>query len=188
LKKSDVKKLGKLVKTAWWMLLLRGIAFLILGLLFLWRPLETTSLLIWIWGLYLLVDGVFSTVFAIKHHAKLKKWGLLLLQGLLGIIVGLVALFKPVFFTAIAELTILLLIGVALIVLGVLQILATIEFKSWSMFIGAVVLILLGILYFAQPVFSAMIFIYLVGGLMVIGGLACLWYAFQLERIARRIK
>ncbi|MBW2973772.1 DUF308 domain-containing protein [Candidatus Woesearchaeota archaeon] len=188
MKKSDVKKLGKLVKTAWWMLLLRGIAFLILGLLFLWRPLETTSLLIWIWGLYLLVDGVFSTVFAIKHHAKLKKWGLLLLQGLLGIIVGLVALFKPVFFTAIAELTILLLIGVALIVLGVLQILATIEFKSGSMFIGAVVLILLGILYFAQPVFSAMIFIYLVGGLMVIGGLACLWYAFQLERIARRIK
>ncbi|MBW2994272.1 DUF308 domain-containing protein, partial [Candidatus Woesearchaeota archaeon] len=66
-------------------------------------------------------------------------------------------------------------------------ILATIEFKNWSMFIGAVVLILLGVLYFAQPVFSAIVFIYLVGGLMVLGGLTCIWYAFQLERFAKRI-
>ena len=188
MKKNDIKKLGKLVHTAWWMLLLRGVAFLVLGLLLLWRPLETTSLLIWIWGLYLLIDGVFSTIFAVKHHKTLKKWSLFLLQGVLGIIIGLVALFKPVFFTEIAEITILLMIGIALIVLGILQIIATIEFKSWSMFIGAIVLILLGILYFAQPVFSAMIFIYLVGGLMVVGGLSCIWYAFQLEQVAKRIK
>ena len=187
-KKKSVNQIEQVVKTAWWILLLRGVAFAILGILLLFRPIETTTLLIWVFGLYLLVDGIFSTIFSIAYHAKIKKWGILLIQGLLGIFVGLFALFRPVFFTTMAEISLLLLIGIALIVFGVMQVFATLEFKSWSMFISGIILILLGILYFARPALSAMLFIYIVGGLMLVGGLACIWYAFQLEQVAKRLE
>ena len=50
------------------------------------------SFLILFFGAYMLVDGIFAIVAAVRAAREEARWGLMLLEGILGVVVGLVAL------------------------------------------------------------------------------------------------
>jgi hypothetical protein len=60
----------------WWMLLLRGIAAIIFGVLGLTWPGMTLVTLILFYGAYVLVDGVLAIVVAITGGALMPRWWL----------------------------------------------------------------------------------------------------------------
>jgi len=182
-----IANIRNIVRTAWWIFLLRGILFVLLGIMLLTKPIDATALIVLVFGIYLLVDGVFTTVFAIANHSKLDNWGLALLKGLASVLVGFMALYQPVLFTAVTVVTLMLIIGVSLIVFGVMDFIAMFEFKSWSMFFGGLLTTMLGVIFFLRPGMSVAFFISVTGGLMILGGMVMVAVAFKLERLAKKL-
>src|SRR6476660_6258607 len=72
----------------WWVLLLRGIAAIIFGVLAFAWPGITLLTLILLYGAYALVDGVLAIIAAVTGGAPAPRWWLAVI-GLLGILVGL---------------------------------------------------------------------------------------------------
>src|SRR5258706_2060566 len=78
----------------WWLLLLRGIAAIIFGLLaFAWPGLTLLTLILF-YGAFALVDGVLAIVAAITGGVPGSRWWLAIV-GLLGIAAGLLTFLMP---------------------------------------------------------------------------------------------
>jgi uncharacterized membrane protein HdeD (DUF308 family) len=103
----------------WWMLLLRGIAAIIFGVLtFVWPGITLLSLTI-LWGAYAISDGAFAFGAAIagKGFETSARWWLALV-GLCGILAGILTFMVP----GMTELVLLIYIASWAIVVGVLQV------------------------------------------------------------------
>src|SRR5919199_3395796 len=80
----------------WWAFALRGLFAVFFGLLVIIWPnlaLFTLPLLLALLGLYILIDGIIAIVGAMRSSER-RRW-LLLVEGILGILAGLIALFRP---------------------------------------------------------------------------------------------
>ena len=78
----------------WWLILLRGIAAIIFGVLaFIWPGITLVTLVL-LWGAFTLVDGILALAHAIMGGKVGSRWWLALI-GVLGIIVGLLTFLMP---------------------------------------------------------------------------------------------
>jgi uncharacterized membrane protein HdeD (DUF308 family) len=82
-----------IVSGNWWAQLLRGIAAVLFGLTALFWPVMTLLVLLVVFALYALVDGLLAIVAGIRGPGG-RRW-LLLAEGALGILAGLVVLLWP---------------------------------------------------------------------------------------------
>src|SRR5712671_5615500 len=79
----------------WWALFLRGVVAVLFGILtFIWPGL-TLTVLVLLFGAYVLVDGIFAIVAAIKAPSRSNRWWLLLLEEIVGVIIGVLTFFWP---------------------------------------------------------------------------------------------
>src|SRR5437899_12513058 len=74
----------------WWSLVIRGAAAILLALITFVRPGITLEALVLVFGTYALIDGVGGAVGAGK-----ESWGALLLEGVAGIVVGIITIAWP---------------------------------------------------------------------------------------------
>src|SRR5690606_9690472 len=88
--------MSEMLARYWWALVLRGIAGIVFGVLALLWPGITLEVLVIFFGAYMLVDGVFAVISAIGGRAHTPHWGWLLLEGLLGIAIGIFTFVAPV--------------------------------------------------------------------------------------------
>ncbi|MFH9430311.1 HdeD family acid-resistance protein [Streptomyces sp. NPDC017615] len=162
--------LHALSKAAWQVVLLTGIASLILGILVLIWPGATLLAVGVLFGLYLLVSGVFQLVSAFGTHQKTSLRVLAFLSGGLSILLGLLCFRGP--YQSILLLA--LWIGIGWLIRGVTQTMAAISDKGmpargWHIFLGIVTFIA-GIVLIDSP-FESVAVLTLVGGwwLIVVG-------------------
>ena len=79
----------------WWLLALRGIAGILFGIAaFVW-PESTLTALVLVFGAYVFVDGIFALIAGIGMRRQLSLWWLVLLEGVAGIILGLLTFRSP---------------------------------------------------------------------------------------------
>ena len=122
----------------WWLLLLRGIAAIIFGVLaFAWPGLTLLTLILF-YGAFALVDGVLAIIAAITGGAPAPRWWLAIV-GLLGIAAGLLTFLMP----GLSALVLLFFIAGWAIATGVLQIIAQgdrqrVAPDPWRRHLGAV--------------------------------------------------
>jgi uncharacterized membrane protein HdeD (DUF308 family) len=109
--------------TNWWALLLRGIAAVLFGLAALFWPGLTLFVLIVFFGAYTVVDGVFAIVAGIRAEGG-RRW-LLLAEGALGVLAGLIAFFYP----GITALILLYVIAAWAIFTGILRVVLAISLR-----------------------------------------------------------
>src|SRR5438552_8509614 len=113
--------------SSWWALVLRGLAAIALGVLaFLW-PHITLTALVFLWGAYVLVDGVFAIAAGVRSHGESKRWWVLLLEGILSVAAGVLAFAIP----GITALALLILIAAWAIVTGAFEIGAAIQLRKY---------------------------------------------------------
>lgn len=75
--------------------MLRGVFALVLGILALiWPGVTFTTMIIFL-GAYLFIDGLFAIVGAVGARKTSDNWGLFLLSGLLGVLLGILTLVNP---------------------------------------------------------------------------------------------
>jgi uncharacterized membrane protein HdeD (DUF308 family) len=166
----------------WWMLLLRGIAAIIFGLLALAWPGMTLLTLILFYGGYVLVDGVLAIVAAITGGAPMPRWWLAIV-GLLGIAAGLLTFLMP----GLTAILLLYFIAGWAIATGVLQIIGAIRLRKeidneWLLILGGIVSVLFGAAMMAAPGAGALALITVIGIYAVIIGALLVALSFRLKK------
>ena len=168
----------------WWILLLRGLAAIIFGVLAFAWPGMTLLTLITFYGAYSLVDGVLAIVAAITGGAPAPRWWLAVV-GLLGIATGLIVFVMP----GLTALVLLYFIAGWAIATGVFQIIGAIRLRKeiddeWYLILGGVVSVLFGIGVMMAPGAGALALLWVIGAYAVVMGVILVALAFRLKKFA----
>jgi uncharacterized membrane protein HdeD (DUF308 family) len=167
----------------WWVLVLRGVAALAFGIAALVWPGITLLVLIYLFGAYALVDGVFSMITGIEHlvHGESHAWTTAL-EGLAGIVVGLVAFSFP----GLTGLALLFLIAAWALFTGVLEIAAAFRLREemegeWVLALAGAISVLFGLALIAFPRSGALAVIWTIGIFSVIFGVSLVYLGLRLR-------
>jgi uncharacterized membrane protein HdeD (DUF308 family) len=168
----------------WWMLLLRGVAAIIFGVLAFAWPGMTLLTLIMFYGAFALIDGVLAVVAAITGGAPAPRWWLAIV-GLLGIATGLLVFMMP----GLTALVLLYFIAGWAIATGVFQIIGAIRLRKeiddeWYLILGGVVSVLFGIGVMMAPGAGALALLWIIGIYAVVIGVIMVGLAFRLKKFA----
>jgi uncharacterized membrane protein HdeD (DUF308 family) len=170
----------------WWLLLLRGIAGIIFGVLtFFWPEISLVALVL-LFGAFAFADGVFTFINGIRERRANERWWLLILQGLMGIGAGVVTLVWP----GISALALLYVIAAWALVTGALEIAAAIRLRKviegeWLLALSGIASVLLGILLFVFPGPGALAVVLWIGAYALVSGVLLIVLAFRLRSWAR---
>jgi len=165
----------------WWMLLLRGIAAIIFGVLALTWPGMTLLTLILFYGAYALIDGVLAIVAAITGGALLPRWWLAIV-GLLGIAAGLLTFVMP----GLTAIVLLYFIAGWAIATGVFQVIGAIKLRKeidneWFLILCGIISVLFGVAMIAAPGAGALALITVIGIYAVLIGVLLVALSFRLK-------
>ena len=173
----------------WWVLVVRGVLAILLGIFtFVW-PLPTIAGLVLAFGAVAMADGVFTVVTAFAGRKLTTDWWVLLLQGLLGIGVGVLTLFNP----AITGVALLIYIAAWAIGLGVLQVVAAVKLRheitgEWWLALGGVLAVAFGVLAMIYPAEGARAVLCMIGGFALAWGVALMGGGFDVRRLHKQAK
>ena len=170
----------------WWLFALRGLFAVIFGVLALIWPGLTLQALVLLFGAYALVDGIFAVTAGIVSIGSFKQWWAVLLEGVVGILVGFLTFFSP----NITGLVFLYFIAAWAIVTGVFEIVAAIQLRSvisgeWRMVLSGILSILFGVLLFVFPGAGAVSLVWLIGFYAIVFGITLIVLAFRLRGLRR---
>jgi uncharacterized membrane protein HdeD (DUF308 family) len=168
----------------WWLWLLRGVAAVLFGIVAFALPGITLAVLIIIAGAYLLVDGIFTIVAALRVRGRYERWWLTLLEGVFDVIAGALIFFWP----GITALVLIWLIAAWAVATGILMILAAIRLRleiagEWLLGLGGVLSILLGVLLFLAPRAGLIIWVWMIGFYALFFGVLQIALALRLRRL-----
>ncbi len=161
------------------MFLFRGIAAVLFGIITLVWPKLTLSTLVFVFGIFAVVSGITAVVAALRNTDE-QGWGLLLFQGILGILAGVVALVWP----GITALAFLYLLATWAILSGIVELVAPLSFpmsggRTVLMVLAGLVSIVFGILIAAQPSSGLLAVVWLIGVYAIVYGVMYIVVYFQ---------
>jgi uncharacterized membrane protein HdeD (DUF308 family) len=169
----------------WWVLLLRGFAAVLFGLLTFLMPGLTLLVLISLIGGYCLINGVLTLVAAFRRGRNQPRWWSLAVEGVANLLTGLIILAWP----GLTSLALLYVVAAWAIVTGMMQIGTGIRLRKqltneWVLIVGGLLSIGLGLLFLFVPVAGALVMAWWVGSYAFAFGILLGVLAFRLRRRA----
>ncbi|WP_291910732.1 HdeD family acid-resistance protein [Chitinophaga sp. CB10] len=167
----------------WWIFLLRGIFALVLGILAIVWPGATFTTLVVFFGAYLFIAGTFAVIGAIAARRTSENWGVFLLTGIVGIILGILTIINP-FATGAA---LIYLVAFWAVVAGLFEIIIAIRLRKvitgegWYI-AGGLLTIFFGILLLSNPVAAAVTLTWIFGFYAIITGVMLISLSFRLRK------
>src|SRR6266849_11038646 len=177
-----------IVQRNWLTLALRGLFAVIFGIIALVAPGIALRAFIYVFAAYALVDGGIAVITAIQERELLYRWGWVLFEGILSILVGIIAFANP----ALTALVLLYLIAAWAIVTGIMEIVAAFairEFVSreWVLALAGILSVAFGTILFFAPGAGILSILWLVGIYGIVFGLLFIVRAFQLRSWASSV-
>lgn len=172
----------------WWVLVVRGIAAILFGIVALVAPGPSLLALVMFWGAYALVDGIFNLANAVRGAHAGRRWGWLLFEGLVSIGAGVLTFAWP----RITALALLTLIAVWALLTGIAEIAAAIRLRrqirgEWLLATGGVLSIVFGVLLLASPGAGALALVWMIGGYAILFGVTLFALGLRLNRWSRAV-
>jgi uncharacterized membrane protein HdeD (DUF308 family) len=168
----------------WWAVALRGVLGILFGLVALLLPGATMLSLVLVFAAYALIDGVFAIVAAVRAARQGERWALLVLEGVIDIIAGVIALAWP----GLTVVAFILVVAAWSIVSGGVLLGAAFRLKAthgrWWLALGGIVSVAYGMLLIAAPLVGALVLTWWLGAYALVFGGVLLVLAFKLR--ARR--
>jgi uncharacterized membrane protein HdeD (DUF308 family) len=166
----------------WWALALRGLFAIVFGIIAFAVPAAAMLALVLVFGAYSIADGIFNIVLAVRGARSHERWGLLLVNGLLGIAIGIAAAIWP----GITVLAFVFMVGAWALLSGGLMLGAAIGLKishgRWLLVFGALISLVYGFLLFASPLIGALVLTWWVGAYSLVLGITLIVLAFRLRK------
>jgi|KBSMisStaDraftv2_1062788.scaffolds.fasta_scaffold64954_4 uncharacterized membrane protein HdeD (DUF308 family) len=171
----------------WGWVVFRGVIGVLFGLIAFARPGAMAFSMVLIFGCYAFISGIATVIAAARSGRAGESWGALLVEGLLGIAVGAVALLWP----ASTALAIVWLIGFWAIASGILEIVSAVKLRKlieheWMLGIGGALSIALGLLMFYRPLAGGLAVVWWLGAYALLFGITMIVLGFRLRRFAHR--
>ncbi|MDQ1309344.1 MAG: hypothetical protein QG601_613 [Pseudomonadota bacterium] len=151
-----------LVKRAWWVFIVGGVAMVVFGVLAFASPGIALFALATFFAASVLVDGVSNIVGSLQNREK-DGWWILLLMGLLGAVVGAYALFNP----PLSIMAFILIVAFEAMLLGAFLIMLGYKVRKttsreWLLYLTGGLSILFGILVIANPIAGSRTIVYVI--------------------------
>ncbi|MBV9404870.1 MAG: HdeD family acid-resistance protein [Acidobacteriaceae bacterium] len=168
----------------WWALALRGLVAILFALFTFAVPGITLAVLVILFGAYALVDGVIAIVSAVRAAHGHRRWIAFLVEGIVGILAGLVTLFVP----AVTFAFLIYVVGAWAIVTGVLEIAAAVRLRQhvageWLLILTGIISVIFGVVVFWAPIVGALAIAWWLGVYAFIFGILLLVLAFRLRSL-----
>ena len=170
----------------WSALAIRGVIAIAFGILALLMPGLTLAALILLFAAYAIVDGVSHVVTGIRQRSGDRPDGLMILGGIVGIAVGVIAAILP----GITALFLLSLIGAWAIVTGAAEIVAAYRLRKaisgeWLLALQGIISIAFGLYVWIFPGAGALAIVWLIAAFAIASGVILLMLAFRMRSLAR---
>jgi uncharacterized membrane protein HdeD (DUF308 family) len=175
------------VKALWWLVLIRGVLAVLFGLYALFSPAAALLALVFVFGFYAIMDGVAAIAVGFRHR-RTSHWGWHVVQGVVSLIAGLIALFWP----GPTLIALVFIIAFWSIVLGVTEIVEAFQARrlgsswGWLLFSG-IVGILFGIVLLFSPAAGALALLWVIGIFALVLGVVQIVWAFRLRTAAKAV-
>lgn len=142
---QDVEgRVAAVLRSVWWLPVLRGVLMIVLGLLLLVEPLGTLVALVWVFGVFAVVDGAVVLMQALLARGR-PGFGWLVAEGLVSVAFGALIMLWP----DVTALVLFYLLALWVLVLGVTAVVVAVtQYRArdlaWS---GTLVFGLIGFLF-----------------------------------------
>lgn len=165
----------------WWLIALRGLFAVLFGLAALiWPNLALVSL-VFLFGAYLLADGLLAVIAGLTGHNGSRPWWLLLIEGFIDIAAGVLTFLSP----SLTAIALLYLIAVWAVVTGMVEIVSAIRLRAdikneGLLALSGVLSVTLGVVLVIWPGASALGLVWLLGAYALVFGLLQIGLGFRL--------
>ena len=166
----------------WWVVLLRGVASIIFGLATLYAPGISAAALVLVFGAYAFADGILAIISAIRRRGANDRWWVLLIEGLMGVTVGVVTLL----WFEMSALALLYVIAAWALVTGGLEIAAAIRLRKvmtgeWLLVLSGIASVAFGVLLMLFPGAGALAVVLWIGAYALVSGALLIVFSFRLR-------
>jgi uncharacterized membrane protein HdeD (DUF308 family) len=168
----------------WWVLLVRGIIAILLGICAIVWPGITLVALAYVFGTFSLIDGVVSLIIGFRGESDGTVWWTMVLLGVIAIAAGIIAFAWP----GLTLLVLVTIIAVSAILRGAIEIAAAIRLRKeiddeWVLGLSGVLSILFGVLIIARPGAGLIAIALLIGAYMMATGIFAVALSLRLRRM-----
>jgi uncharacterized membrane protein HdeD (DUF308 family) len=166
----------------WGWVVFRGVIGILFGLIAFSRPGAMAFSMVLVFGVYAFVSGIATLISALRRGRSGESWGAMLIEGLVGIGVGAIALLWP----ASTALAIVWMIGAWAIVTGALEIASAIKLRKmidheWALGVAGVLSIAFGLLMLYRPVAGGLAVVWWLGAYALLFGIMQIVVGFRLR-------
>ena len=187
---SADKETASIFKRVWWLVLIRGILAIILGIISLTSPLITGIAITIVFGVYALIDGIVGLIHAWRASRRGQRWGWIFFIAIVSILAGLAALIIPPLVAGMGALYFTISVAGYAILYGLGGVFGNGDMngtdKFWAILAGiATFLAGVALLYFAftYPAAALLtVIIWVIGIYAIILGIALVVLAFQMRK------
>jgi uncharacterized membrane protein HdeD (DUF308 family) len=170
----------------WSALAIRGVIAIAFGIIAFLLPGLTLGALILLFAAYAIVDGVSHVITGIRQRSGDRPDGLMILGGIVGIAVGVIAVILP----GVTALFLLALIGAWAIVTGAAEIVAAYRLRKaisgeWLLALQGILSIAFGVYVWLFPGAGALAVVWLIAAFAIASGVILLMLAFRMRSLAR---
>jgi uncharacterized membrane protein HdeD (DUF308 family) len=170
-----------LLQENWWAIALRGVLGILIGIIAFMLPVTTMVALVWLFGAYAILDGLFNLI-TVWRKGRTRPWWAMVLEGVLGVGVGIVSFVWP----GLTALALIYLIASWGILTGILEVVAAIRLRKeiegeWLLALSGVFSIALGGLFAIAPDAGAVALVWVWGAYTAAFGILFTWLSFRLR-------
>ncbi len=172
----------------WWTFVLRGIVAILFGVLTFVMPGMALLTLVFLFGFYAIFDGVMNLTAAFRrNNTATSPWWALLINGILGLVAGGIALFYP----GITAIALLYLIAFWAIATGIMSIVAAVRLRKqirgeWLFVLSGLLSIIFGLLAAIFPGAGALAVVLWIGAYAIVSGATLIALGIKLRSWVRR--
>jgi uncharacterized membrane protein HdeD (DUF308 family) len=178
---NDSGPMSQALARNWWVIAIRGVLAIVFGLIALVYTGAAILAFVLVFAAYAFVDGIFAIVAGVRAARRHERWGLLVLEGIAGIVASVLAALLP----GLTVVAFVLLLAAWSIVTGGLMLAAGFRLnrehgRGWLMF-GGIVSVAYGIVLIIAPLVGAVVLTWWIGAYAIVFGAALLVLAFRLR-------
>jgi len=177
------KRFQQAISKNWWVLLMRGLAAIVFGILAISLPGLTLFMLVIAFGAYAIIDGALEIWNGFTNREAHDRWWVDILIGLAGIVAGVLVIGLP----GVTTIALMYVIAAWMVITGVLQVISALRMREeisneWLIVLSGVVSLLLGLYFFAFPGDGAISLVWLIGLYAVFFGALLVAFAFRARK------
>ena len=184
-----VQALDAQIRGLWWLVLIRGILFVLLGVAALLQPALAVIAFTFVFGIYAIVDGVMVVIAAIVARKEYSGWGWLIVQGVLTVIAGVLIVSLPAAAGLLGVFALLWFLAISAFVGGIMELVQAAKVKGgsrgWAIAAGVIDFlfgILIAVIAITDPAGAALATVWVIGIGAIIIGVVLIVASFRVRR------